>query len=178
MAAAFGSVNIPPLQEGERISSWEKFFRAAVAPLLTREDGPKLAIGLIPAYICRRLAERETVKDVVSETEDLDTAFATLIKCLDPPIDPQQALLTLCHKEWKAGVPIDDYFYELIAAAQGAEAPLRIACLVSISQVPPAIQNPLKEWVAAQAEVTKHLAREFIIIVRKALTERGIVRPW
>ena len=127
MATAYGSFHIPPLQPGERISSWEKFFRSAIAPLLTREDGQKLAVGLLPAYVCRRPAERETLRDVVSEADNLDTAFETLIKCLDPPIDPQQSLLTLCHKEWEAGVPIDDYFYELRSVAQEAQAPLRMA---------------------------------------------------
>lgn len=53
------------------------------------------------------------------------------------------------------GVPIDDYFYQLIAAAQDAVAPLRMAYLVLVSQVLPTIQNLLKEWVAAQVEVTK-----------------------
>ena len=94
MAAALGNLNIPPLNEGERIASWERFFRASVAPLLAREDGQILAVGLLPAYVCRWRAERETVKDVVSEVEDLDTAFASLTKCLDPPVDPQQALHT------------------------------------------------------------------------------------
>ena len=97
-----------------------------------------------------------------------------LLSLSSNPVDPQQALLTLCHREWEAGVPIDDYFYELIAAAQDAVASLRMACLVLTSQVPPAVQNSLKEWVAARDEVTKPLAREFIIMVRKTLTERGI----
>ena len=110
----------------------------------------------------------------MSEAEDLDTAFAILTKCLDPSVDPQQALLVLCHKKWEAGVPIDDYFYELIAAAQDAVAPMPIACLVLTSQVLPAVQNSLKEWIAARDEVTKPLAREFIILVHKTLTERGI----
>ena len=40
--------------------------------------------------------------------------------------------------------------------------------------MPPAVQNSLKEWIAARDEVTKPLAREFIILFRKTLTERGI----
>ena len=39
MASHFGGLNIPPLQKGERISDWEKLFRAAMAPLLAGEGG-------------------------------------------------------------------------------------------------------------------------------------------
>ena len=110
----------------------------------------------------------------MSEADNLDTAFETLIKCLDSPIDPQQSLLTLCHKEWEAGVPIGDYFYELRSAAQEAQAPLRMACLALTSQLPPAVQNILKDWIATQDEITKPIARDFIVVVRKRLTEKGI----
>ena len=174
MANPYGGFNISPLQPGERIASWEKFFRSAVASLLTQEGGQKLTIGLLPAYVCRRPAEKETVKDIVHESEDLDSAFQALIRCLDPPIDPQQALLMLCHKEWEAGVPVDNYFYELHDASVDAEAPMRMACLVLISQMPQPAQNPLKEWIAAREDVTKPIARDFIVMVRKTLTERGI----
>ena len=167
MATPYENLNIPSLHEGERISNWEKFFRAGVAPLLAREGGAKLAVGMLPAYICRRRAERETVRDVVNE------AFETLRRCLDPPVDPQQSLLTLCHKEWEPGIQIDDY-YELAGATQVAEAPLRMACLVLVSQLPSAVQSSLKEWVAAHNEVTKPLARDFVVLVRKLLTEKGI----
>ena len=37
---------IPPLYGGERIEDWKPVFRAAVTPLLLRQDAHKLAIGL------------------------------------------------------------------------------------------------------------------------------------
>ena len=83
---------------------------AAVTPLLAQEGGEKLAVGLLPAYVCRRPAERELVKDVISETTKLEEAFEILISNLDPPIDPQQSMVDLCHKEWEVGVLVDDYY--------------------------------------------------------------------
>ena len=49
-----------------------------------------------------------------------------------------------------------------------------MACLVLTSQLPPAVQNPLKDWIATQDEITKPIACDFIIKVRKVLTEKGI----
>ena len=99
MATPYGNLSIPPLQTGERIASWEKLFRAAVTSLLAQEGGEKLAVGLLPAYVCRRPAERELVKYIVSETTKLEEAFQILISNLDPPIDPQQSIVNLCRKE-------------------------------------------------------------------------------
>ena len=49
------------VQKGDRIEDWEKLFRAAVVHLLTQEGGERLAISMLPAYVCRRVAEREIV---------------------------------------------------------------------------------------------------------------------
>ena len=84
--------------------------RAAVTPLLAQEGGEKLAVGLLPAYVCRRPAERELVKDVISETTKLEEAFQILTSNLDPPIDPQQSMAYLFHKKWESRVLVDEYF--------------------------------------------------------------------
>ena len=112
MATQFGGLNIPPLQRGERILEWEKLFRAAVAPLLAQEGGERLAVSMLPAYVCRRMAEREIVKGVVGETNSLEEAFKTLIDNLDEPLDTTRAMQSMRSKDWEPGTFIDDYFYE------------------------------------------------------------------
>ena len=92
MATQLGGRNIPPLQKGERIEDWEKLFRAGVAPLLAQEGGELLAISMLPAYVCRRVAERETVREVVGETGNLDQAFKTLRDNLDTPVDATKSM--------------------------------------------------------------------------------------
>ena len=87
---------------------------------------------------------------------------------------PSKSMVTLCPKEWEAGTPIDDYFYELRTAAEEAGAPLRMACLLLTGQLPPPVQGPMKDWVIVKEEVTKGIARDFIKAVRKSLTEKGI----
>ena len=123
--------------------------------------GEKLAVGLLPAYVSY-------------ETTKLEKAFQILISNLDPPIDPQQSMVNLCRKEWEAGVLVDDYFYSLRTAAEEAGTPLRMACLLLTGQLPPAVQSHMKEWVNGREEVTRATAREFIVLVRRVLTEKGI----
>ena len=174
MATQLGGLNIPPLQSGERIEDWERLFRAAVAPLLLQEEGERLAISLLPAYVCRRVAERELVREVVNETANLTEAFKTLRDNLDAPIDPTKAMQTIRNKDWEPGVFIDDYFYELKTATVWAKAPLRIACVVLITQLPPSVQGPINDWLAEKEELTAALSREFICKVRKVLVEKNI----
>ena len=174
MATPFANLNIPPLQKTERISSWEKLFRAAITPMLDREDGEKLAVGLLPAYVCRRPAEKELAKDIVSEVITLKAAFEILITNLDPPVDPQQSMDNLCRREWDSGVFIDDYFYELRTAAEEAGAPLRMVCLLLTGQLPMGVLGKMKEWIADKEDINRAVARDFIVAVRRALAEKGI----
>ena len=95
MAAQFGGLNIPPLLNNDRIEDCEKLFRAAVASLLTQEGGQRLAISMLPAYVCRRVAEREIVREVVSETGDLDQTFKTLRDNLDTPVDVTKSMQSI-----------------------------------------------------------------------------------
>ena len=49
-----------------------------------------------------------------------------------------------------------------------------MACLLLTGQLPPAVQSHMKEWVNRREEVTRATAREFIVSVRRVLTEKGI----
>ena len=56
---------IPPLKAGDRIEDWKLLFRAGVTPLLAKDGGEKLAIGLLPGYINKRPAEKELVIEAI-----------------------------------------------------------------------------------------------------------------
>ena len=88
------NLSIPPLIPGERIANWKPLFLAAVAPLIEQKAEHK-AIQILPAFIRRRPAERELVREVVIEERTLQEAFDILIESLDPPQDPQQQMLAL-----------------------------------------------------------------------------------
>ena len=49
-----------------------------MAPLLAQEGGERLAITMLPGYMCRRIAERKLVREVVTGADNLDTVFKTL----------------------------------------------------------------------------------------------------
>ena len=69
---------VPHLIPGERVENWELLFRAATGPLVAQgENGLKLAMGMLPAYICRSVEEREVVRVVVQASTTLDEAFKT-----------------------------------------------------------------------------------------------------
>ena len=70
--------------------------RAAVTPLLVQEGGQKLAVGLLPMYVCRWPAERELIKDIISETTKLEESFQFLISNLNP----QQSMVNLSRREF------------------------------------------------------------------------------
>ena len=106
-------VNIPHFQKGDRIEDWGKHFRAAVAHLSTQEGGERLAIYMLPAYICRRVVEREIVREVVGETKNLNQAFKILPDNLDTPVDATKSMQSIRNLDWQPGTFIDDYFYEL-----------------------------------------------------------------
>ena len=62
-------VTIPELRKEERIEKWKPLFEAATAGLRSTEGGTRRALQLLPAYICRSLAERELVLEVVAEND-------------------------------------------------------------------------------------------------------------
>ena len=101
------SMHIPPLGDGERIEDWEPLFTAAVSPLLAKGPaGHKLAIGMLPAHVNRRRAERELIREIVTDkkTETLSEAFSVLKDALDPPFDKYKAMQDLCRMDWSPGV--------------------------------------------------------------------------
>ena len=108
MATAFGNLIIPPLLKNNTITEWEHFFRAGVTTLLIQEGGEKLAIRLLPAYICRRPAELEVVREVVEEAKTFDEAFE-ILRTLDPPKDKTHAMVSLCRLDWAPGGLVDDF---------------------------------------------------------------------
>ena len=65
-----------------------------------------MLVGILPAYVCRRAAERQVVR--VQEAKTLDEAFDILLRTLDPPVDRTQAMVSLCRQDWAPGVLIDD----------------------------------------------------------------------
>ena len=120
------SVVVPPLQPGDRISDWKPLFKAAVTPLLARENGEQLAIGLLPGHVNLRRAEKELVQEAVQQTT-LDAAF-TLLETLDDVIDPYEALQKLCRRNWLHGIHIDDFFYDLKRLAKDAVTDANLVC--------------------------------------------------
>ena len=155
------NLSIPPLMPGERIANWKPLFLAAVAPLIEQKAEHK-AIQILPAFICRRPAERELVREVVIEEHTLQEAFDILIESLDPPQDPQQQMLALCRSDWKPGQPIDDFFYEIKRAAEKAEAPVNMVAIILINQLPGSIQSSLQEWIKTHPVEDRVTARTFI----------------
>ena len=111
---------------------------------------------------------------MVNEAQTLDEAFKTLRDNLDPPVDCMKAMQEIRDKDWKPGIYIDEFFYELKAAITAAKAPLRVACIVLITQLPPSVQSRINDWIAEKDDVNVIVTRDFINKVRKALVEKGI----
>ena len=95
-----------------------------------------------------------------------------LITNLDPPRDPHRDMLAICKTDWEPGVLIDDLFYELKEAAIRSQTPMKLACVVLISQLPPSVQNVMKDWIAEIGEVDTVQARTFISKVKETQRER------
>ena len=55
------SVGVPPLRERQRIKAWRPLFEAAVSTLTQSEDGQRVAIRLLPAYVSRGELEPKVV---------------------------------------------------------------------------------------------------------------------
>ena len=161
MATAYGSLNIPPLQPGERISSWEKFFRSAVA------HGQKLVIGLCPITSVvdqgegNRQGHRRRSREIRCHLRGPD-------QVLRSPTDPQQALLTQCHTEWRQ----ESQWMTILRTKFRSSGPSTNSMPCPNKPVGPAAQNQLKDWITTLDEITKPIERDFIRTVRKVLTEK------
>ena len=130
---------VPPLGEHDHIEDWMPLFKASVTPLLARDNGEKLAIGLLPGHVNHRTAEVELVREAITK-DTLDSAF-TLLCTLDDPIDPYEAMRKLCRTDWLHGVRIDDFFYQLKKQSKHANASLQLICTIIIGQLPKKIQG-------------------------------------
>ena len=71
--------------------------RAAVTPLLVQEGGQKLAVGILPMYVCRWPAYVENSSKIsFSETTKLEESVQFLISNLNP----QQSMVNLSRREF------------------------------------------------------------------------------
>ena len=158
---------IPPLYGDEEIEDWEPVFRAAVTPLLLRQDGQKLAIGLLPGCVNRRPAEVEIMKEVLKR-DTLDAAFE-LLRTLDDPIDPYDSMQALCKAVWKHGMRIDDFYYKLKREASRANANFDLVCSIVIGQLPRTVKNKAKEFYAesrSESGITESQARAVLVKIK------------
>ena len=166
---------IPALKPDERINDWNALFKAGVGTLLARgTEGEKLAIGLLPAYINRRTAERELVREVLSDCSELDAAFDVLSSTLDPPVDKYQYMQEMCRLDWVPGVQVDDFFFELRRLGVKAAADLKFVCSLFVSQLPKEVQPKAKTWLADHKELNASSLRTFVKEVKCWLVERGL----
>ena len=166
---------IPALKPGERIEDWKPLFKAGIGTLLARgPEGEVLAIALLPAYVNRRTAERELVREVLRECSKLDAAFDVLVSTLDPPVDKYQYMQEMCRLDWVPGVQIDDFFFELKRLGVKAGADLGFVCSLFVSQLPKEIQSRAKSWLADCKEVNDSSVRTFVRDVKSWLVERGL----
>ena len=166
---------IPALQPEERIEDWKPLFKAGVSTLLARgQEGEALAVGLLPAYINRRTAERELVREILSDCSTLDSAFEVLISTLDPPVDKYQHMQEMCRLGWVPGVQVDDFFFQLKRLGVKAGADLKFVCSLFVSQLPKEVQSKAKSWLADCANLDNSSIRTFVREVKSWLVERGV----
>ena len=66
---------------------------------------------------------------------------------------PMKAMHEIRDGDWEPGTYIDDYFYQLKAATTAAKAPLRIACVVLITKLPPSVQSLVNDWLAEKDDM-------------------------
>lgn len=143
------NTSIPPLHDGERIEEWEPFFTAAVSNLLAKgEAGHAMAKSMLPAYINRRTAERELVKEVIARETTLPAAFQVLKDTLDPPLDKYKTMRELCRLDWCPGVMVDDFFFTLKRLGKHADADAQMICTLLVLQLPDEVRAKAEAWLA------------------------------
>ena len=79
------NISIPPLIEGQRIEGWQPLFLAATNALVANVN-EKVAIQILPSFVCRNDYDQSTILQAIKETT-LEEAFTLLCTSLDPPID-------------------------------------------------------------------------------------------
>lgn len=167
---------IPELGPSDRLEDWCLLFKAAVTGLLGTPGGQRRAIGLLPRYLNRSIAERELAKEIVTDCKKLEEALA-LIVSLDPPLKKSDALQRLCRIDWKAGTTVDDFFYELKKWSKLAGTDNRFVCQLFVSQLPSTVQDKVQAKIAnweEDATVSNADAREILSFTKNTLSSRGI----
>ncbi len=176
----FGADTIPqivvaPLQPDERIADWAPMFTAAVSGLLAKgATGQRLAIGLLPAYLTRSVAERELVREIVSSDGPATLAEAfCLLKALDPPINKFEKMQELYRLDWRPGTLVDDFFYQLKRLSKDAgNTDSACFCNIFVSQMPKSIQAKVKEKL--EESMSESDARNLLSLCKEVLAEKGI----
>ena len=167
-------IGIPPLQEGQTISTWRPLFEAAVSTLIQNEGGQKAAIRLLPAYVNRGKMECKVVIGTLN-LDTLDAAFTYLTERLDPEVDEFAATERFRLMTWSPGEQVTDFFTRYLEEAARAKLTPKQVCRFVVTQLPPVVHPKLKEWIVRQAEdLSEDGAMKMAIEIRQALTDRGI----
>ena len=98
------------------------------------------AIQLLPAYVNRRTAERELIKDLIMSMDNLDNTLDTLEKTFDPPVDAFISMQQLGKLHWEPGQEIDDFFYVAKRKAFHARTGMKFLASIPAAQLPRDIQ--------------------------------------
>ena len=96
------------------------------------------------------------MREVASDTGVLDQPFKTLRDNLDTPVDVTKSMQSIREQDWQPDTLIDDNFCELKAGILGAKAPLRVACVVLVTQLPHSVQSSINDWLMEKEDVSPH----------------------
>ena len=100
---ATAPITVPSLQKDDRIEDWRHLFEARTQHMLAADDGEKIAIQLLPAYVNRDIADREAVRDFVKSANTLEEALSNLAGVLDLPMDTFIAMQEVSRLHWQPG---------------------------------------------------------------------------
>ena len=130
----------------------------------------------MPAYVNRRPAETELMKEVV-RLKTLDEAFE-ILRSLDDPIDKYAMMQSLCRADWIPETPIDDFYYQLRQKAVHAGANLDLVFSILIAQLPKRVQGQAKDEFASQKGdgnvISESGGRKLIMKIKRIRSDRGV----
>ena len=166
------NISIPPLTEGQRIEDWQPLFIAATSSLVANAN-EKVAIQILPSFVCRNYYEQSTVLQAIKE-ETLQAAFTLLCASLDPPIDEFEAATLFRKMQWARGIRVEVFFDQLRKQAKRAGYSNRAACAALVGELPREAQSLLKGWIKGKEECTEKDTREFVTLVQTTLLQKGM----
>ena len=101
-----------------------------------------------------------------------------LLKTLDDPIDPYEAMQHLCRANWLCHEKIDGFYYHLKKKAKQANAKLELICSILTGQLPKQIQGTVKAFYVKKKDyngtISELNACLLIMRVKQLLKEHGI----